>query len=61
MKPKKSGNSVLRELRKIRNKHYEETKNMSMAERMEYYHKKSESFRARLEQYRKEKNSGKVS
>jgi hypothetical protein len=48
MKTKKNGNSVLRELRRIRNKHYEETQNMSLEERMEYYHKKSESFREKL-------------
>jgi hypothetical protein len=46
MKTKK--NNVLKELRKIRTKHYEETKNMSMTERMEYYHKNSESFREEL-------------
>jgi hypothetical protein len=39
---------VLRELRKIRKKHYEETKHFSMAERMEYYHQKSEKFREEL-------------
>jgi hypothetical protein len=45
---KKGGNSVLREIRKIRNKHYEETKNMSLEERMEYCHKKSKEFREEL-------------
>ncbi|MDR2115758.1 MAG: hypothetical protein LBP87_05190 [Planctomycetaceae bacterium] len=39
---------VLKELRKIRKKHYKETKNMSMDERMEYIHKKSKEFRDEL-------------
>jgi hypothetical protein len=55
MKTKKSGNSVLRELRKIRNKHYEETKNMTTEERIKYYRKGAERFDAKLEQYRREK------
>ncbi|MDR3199800.1 MAG: hypothetical protein LBU34_18190 [Planctomycetaceae bacterium] len=48
MKTKKNSNNVLREIRRIRNKHYEETKNMSIKERMEYYRKKSESLDERL-------------
>ncbi len=37
-------------VRAIRNKHYEETKNMSPAERDEYYQKKVESFERRMQQ-----------
>jgi hypothetical protein len=48
MKTKRSSNSVMREIRRIRNKHYEETKNLSFEEQMEYYHKKSKSFREKL-------------
>ncbi|MDR2704654.1 MAG: hypothetical protein LBC02_02640 [Planctomycetaceae bacterium] len=48
MKTKKSGNSVLRELRKIRNKHAEETKHMSIAERVEYDCKKTEIFKEKF-------------
>ncbi|MDR3199251.1 MAG: hypothetical protein LBU34_15395 [Planctomycetaceae bacterium] len=43
MKTQKT-NDVLKEIRRIRKKHFEETKNMTMAERMEYYHRKSETF-----------------
>ncbi|MDR1484432.1 MAG: hypothetical protein LBT09_06375 [Planctomycetaceae bacterium] len=39
---------VLKELRKIRKKHYKETKNMSMDEHMEYIHQKSKEFREEL-------------
>jgi hypothetical protein len=42
MKSRKS-NNVMREIRRIRNKHYEETKKMSLEERMEYYHRKAEN------------------
>jgi hypothetical protein len=48
METKKNSNNVLREIRRIRNKHYEETKNMSMEEQMEYYHRKSREFREKL-------------
>jgi hypothetical protein len=41
-------NNVLREIRRIRNKHYKETKNMSLEERMEYYHRKAESVDKKL-------------
>ncbi|MDR2704653.1 MAG: hypothetical protein LBC02_02635 [Planctomycetaceae bacterium] len=43
MKKKNDHYDVLKEIRKIRQKHDEETKNMSMKERMEYYHRKSEN------------------
>ncbi|MDR1269039.1 MAG: hypothetical protein LBK82_05910 [Planctomycetaceae bacterium] len=36
---------VLKEIRKIRKKHYEETKHMSMAERMEYDRQKNKKFK----------------
>ncbi|MGL6194820.1 MAG: hypothetical protein ACRC2T_08365 [Thermoguttaceae bacterium] len=36
-------------LRSIRNKHYEETKGMSIDERMEYIRNKCEAFRSRVE------------
>jgi hypothetical protein len=48
METKKNSNNVLREIRRIRNKHYEETKNMSMEEQMEYYHRKSEALREEM-------------
>ncbi|MDR2706536.1 MAG: hypothetical protein LBC02_12215 [Planctomycetaceae bacterium] len=38
MKKKNDHYDVLKELRKIRQKHYEETKNMTPEERREYYH-----------------------
>jgi hypothetical protein len=38
VKTKNDNYDVLKELRKIRKKHYEETKNMSPEERREYYH-----------------------
>ncbi|MDR3199253.1 MAG: hypothetical protein LBU34_15405 [Planctomycetaceae bacterium] len=44
----KNDNNVLKELRKIRKKHFEETKNMTMAERMEYHRQKSERFREEI-------------
>jgi predicted HTH domain antitoxin len=44
----KKDNNVLRELRRIRQKHYEETKHMSLNERAEYYHQKSREFRKEL-------------
>ncbi|MDR0608802.1 MAG: hypothetical protein LBG58_01705 [Planctomycetaceae bacterium] len=44
---------VLRELRKIRKKHYQETKHMSMEERATYYHQKSEEFQKELAEYKK--------
>ncbi|MDR3197664.1 MAG: hypothetical protein LBU34_07305 [Planctomycetaceae bacterium] len=47
MKPQKT-DDVLKEIRRIRKKHYEETKNMTMAEKMEYYHKKSESLKEEI-------------
>ncbi|MDR2704376.1 MAG: hypothetical protein LBC02_01230, partial [Planctomycetaceae bacterium] len=56
MKTKNDTYDVLKDLRKIRKKISKETKNMSIAERMEYYRKGAERFDARLEQYRKEKN-----
>jgi hypothetical protein len=48
MKKKNKENEVLKELRKIRQKHYEETKNMTPEERREYYHRGSETLRAEM-------------
>jgi hypothetical protein len=48
MKTKNDDYDVLKEIRRIRKKHYEETKNMSMKERMEYYHRKSEALREEM-------------
>jgi hypothetical protein len=48
MKTKKNSNNVLRDIRRIRNKHYEETKNMSLEEQMEYYRRKAQSFDEKL-------------
>ncbi|MDR2757314.1 MAG: hypothetical protein LBC20_16570 [Planctomycetaceae bacterium] len=39
---------MLKAIRKIRKKHYEETKNMSITERMEYDHLKAKSLDAKL-------------
>jgi predicted HTH domain antitoxin len=52
-------NNVLKELRRIRRKHYEETKHMSLNERAEYYHQKSREFRQELAEHTKnnEKNN----
>jgi hypothetical protein len=44
----KKNDDILKAIRKVRKKHYEETKHMSMTERMEYYRKNSESFREEL-------------
>jgi shikimate kinase len=52
--PQKSGNSVLRELRKIRNKNYEATKNMTSEERREYYHRGAENFDRKFSRVGKE-------
>jgi hypothetical protein len=57
MKTQKTGDDVLKMIRKIRKKHHKETKNMSIDEQMEYYHKKAQRFDERLAQYRKEKNN----
>ncbi|MDR2756522.1 MAG: hypothetical protein LBC20_12525 [Planctomycetaceae bacterium] len=46
-----NNNNVLREIRRIRRKHYEETKNMSLNERAEYYHQKSQEFRKELAEH----------
>jgi hypothetical protein len=51
----KKNYDVLKEIRKIRERHYEETKNMSMKERMEYYRKGAERFKQKFEQYRVER------
>ncbi|MDR2706120.1 MAG: hypothetical protein LBC02_10110 [Planctomycetaceae bacterium] len=48
MKTKNDDYDALKEIRRIRKKHYEETKNMSMKERMEYYHRKSEALREEM-------------
>jgi carbamoylphosphate synthase large subunit len=40
---------VLKEIRRVRKKHYEETKHMSITERMEYDRKKNEHFQKELE------------
>jgi hypothetical protein len=50
MKTNQTDNDVLRAIRKVRKKHYKETKNMSIAERMEYDHQKSEKLREKLSQ-----------
>jgi hypothetical protein len=41
VKKKNDHYDVLKELRKIRKKHYEETKDMTPEERREYYHSKA--------------------
>jgi len=33
---------TMKEIRRIREKHYEETKNLTLEEKMEYYRKKAE-------------------
>jgi hypothetical protein len=48
---------VLKELRKIRKRHYQETKHMSMEERASYYHQKSEKFQKELTEYKKNHES----
>ncbi|MDR3196337.1 MAG: hypothetical protein LBU34_00585 [Planctomycetaceae bacterium] len=47
METRKADN-VLREIRRVRNKHYEETKNMSREEVKAYYRRNSERFREEL-------------
>jgi hypothetical protein len=56
MKKKNDSYDVLKELRKIRNKNYEATKNMTPEERREYYHRGAENFDRK---YRKETIDGK--
>ncbi|MDR3198956.1 MAG: hypothetical protein LBU34_13910 [Planctomycetaceae bacterium] len=46
---------VMKELRKIRRKIYNEIKNLSIEEQMEYFHKGAERFDERMAKYRKEK------
>jgi hypothetical protein len=48
MKTKHDNYDVLKEIRRIRKKHYEETKNMSMAERVEFDRRKNEHFREEI-------------
>jgi hypothetical protein len=77
MKKKNDRYDVLKELRKIRNKNYEATKNMTFEEEREYYHRGSEALREEMARMNykngrkdfpflfhdsgKEKNSGKGS
>jgi hypothetical protein len=48
MKTKHTNIDILKEIRRIRKKHYEETKNMSMAERMEFDRQKHKRFKEEI-------------
>ncbi|MDR2651546.1 MAG: hypothetical protein LBC68_04430, partial [Prevotellaceae bacterium] len=48
VKTKNDHYDVLKEIRRIRKKHYEETKNMSMAERVKFDRRKNERFREEI-------------
>ncbi|MDR2706275.1 MAG: hypothetical protein LBC02_10905 [Planctomycetaceae bacterium] len=48
MKKKKDEIDMLKVIRKVRKKHYEETKNMTPKERAEYYHRGSEALREEM-------------
>ncbi|MDR2706241.1 MAG: hypothetical protein LBC02_10725 [Planctomycetaceae bacterium] len=58
MKKKNKENEVLRELRRIRQKHYEETKNMTFEEQGAYYHRGAEDFDRKYSKTRKVINAG---
>ncbi|MDR2439239.1 MAG: hypothetical protein LBE12_07720 [Planctomycetaceae bacterium] len=45
--------NILKELRKSRKRRYQETKNMSLEERAEYYHVKSEELQQEIAEYKK--------